>query len=196
MKSGFIKDKNKLVSTVLLGISAVLAVCILIKITAFLVTSVRTGMLVKKAVAQSKLGPGEVEKYFAKPKELAKQIKKKSFFALPPKPEPMVSGILGDEALMNGRWYKVGDKAGDVEILAIEPTQVKIKWQGSEKFLAPIATASPPVSRIPKQVRVKKEEPVKKQILEKKPEEKQTAPLPIKVDRESMIRKFRKRRGK
>jgi len=30
-------------------------------------------------------------------------------------------GIFGDEALINGKWYKAGDKVADAKILAVNP---------------------------------------------------------------------------
>jgi len=50
---------------------------------------------------------------------------------------------LGDEALINGKWYKIGDMVADAKIVAIEPAQVRIEWEGSEKSFAPIDASSP-----------------------------------------------------
>lgn len=147
MKAGFIKNKNEFTSAVLLGLSAVLAVCILIKVAGFFVTLARAGALVKKAVVQSKFDPNDLDKFLAKSRALADELKKKNLFVPPePKQHPVkqVSGILGNEALIKGKWYKVGDKIGDAEIVAIEPAQVKIKWDGKEKYFAPIRAASAP----------------------------------------------------
>ncbi len=55
-----------------------------------------------------------------------------------------MSGILGDEVLINGKWYKAGDKVGDAKIVAIEAAQVRIEWEGKEKIFAPISAASAP----------------------------------------------------
>jgi hypothetical protein len=48
---------------------------------------------------------------------------------------------MGNEALINDKWYKAGDKIGDARIVAVEPTQVKIEWDGSTKYFAPLASA-------------------------------------------------------
>ena len=139
MKITFIKNKNELVVVVLLGLSAFFGLVILIKTGGFLVTSFREGMLIKKAIAQSSLDPNDAEKYFANSKALAEELKKKNIFELPkPNPGGNISGILGDEILINGRWCKVGDKVEDAEILAIEPTQVKIRWNGQETYFSPM----------------------------------------------------------
>ena len=50
-------------------------------------------------------------------------------------------GILGHEALINGKWYKVGDSVGEAKIVAIEPTKVRIAWNGQEKEFSPIGSS-------------------------------------------------------
>ena len=165
MKAEFIKNKKEFISAVLLGLSAVLAVCILIKVAGFFVTSVRAGTLVKKAVIQSKFDPNDSEKFLAKSRALADELKKKNLFVPPePKKHPVkqVSGILGNEALIKSKWYKVGDKIGDAEIVAIEPVRVKIKWDGKEKYFAPIGSASVP------EPKKKPRKPVKAKVKNKK----------------------------
>lgn len=142
------KNKKEIVSVGLLGVSAVMVVLIAIKVTAFIAAPARAEDSVKKAVALSKLDNEEVEKHLAKSKEIADQLKKYNLFAPPPpKKHPVneVFGILGDEALINGKWYKTGAKVGDATIVAIEPTLVRIEWDGNEKTFLPIDTkgASP-----------------------------------------------------
>jgi hypothetical protein len=49
-----------------------------------------------------------------------------------------VLGIMGSEALIGDRWYKVGDKIADAKVVAIEPAQVRIEWEGNVTSFAPI----------------------------------------------------------
>ncbi|MHC4461173.1 MAG: hypothetical protein ACYS30_07025 [Planctomycetota bacterium] len=145
MKLDYIKEKKELVSTVLLGISALFGLLILIKVTGFFMASTKAEELVKRVVAQNNVDANDMEKYLAESKAIADELKKKNLFAPPPPkkhPVNQVSGILGDEVLINGKWYKVGDKVGDAKIVAIEPTQVRIEWDGKEKVFAPISAAS------------------------------------------------------
>ncbi|MHC4396097.1 MAG: hypothetical protein ACYS1A_10635 [Planctomycetota bacterium] len=148
MKLDYLKDKKEFISVVLLGVSAVLAVCILVDITGFFVASARAGNLVKNAVAQTKPDKDQMDKYFAKSREMAEQLKKKNLFVQPPpkqQPIKQVLGILGNEVLINGKWYKVGDMVKDAKIVAVEPAQIKIEWDGKKITLAPIsATGSSP----------------------------------------------------
>ena len=70
-------------------------------------------------------------------------LKKNNLFAPPATkqcPVNEVIGILGNQALINGQWYKVGDTVADAKILAIEPTKVKVVWNGQEKEFTPIGS--------------------------------------------------------
>ncbi len=141
MKLNYLKEKKESVSVVLLGVSVLLGIMILVKVRGFFVTSAWAEEVVKRAFVQSKPDANDMEKYFAKSKAIADELKKKNLFAPPtPKKHPVsqVLGILGSEALINGKWYKVGDKVGDAKVVAIEPALVRIEWNGKEKTFAPM----------------------------------------------------------
>ncbi len=62
----------------------------------------------------------------------------KSMFAPPKKVQmPTCVAVLGNEALINDKWYKVGSTAGGAEIVAINPESVTILWEGKEHILVP-----------------------------------------------------------
>jgi hypothetical protein len=160
MKVDYLKDRKELVSLVLLGLSAVLAVVILVRIASFFVTSARAERLIADAAAMTKADPNDSEKYFAKAKEMAEELKKKNLFAPPPKKENPVKGVNGiilPKALINGKWHKVGDKIGDAEILEIKPTFVKIKWEGKEKVYRVFDFKSPDKPKKEEKVVTKRE---------------------------------------
>lgn len=143
MKLDYLKEKGHLVPFALLGVSALLAVLTLVKVVDFFVTSSRAGSLVRKAVEQSK-SDDDVEKHLAKGKAMVDELKMRNLFVpRPPRRNPVsvVLGILGDEALINGKWYKAGDSVGDAKVVAIEPTRVRIEWDGKETVFAPITAA-------------------------------------------------------
>lgn len=48
-----------------------------------------------------------------------------------------VLGILGDEALINGKWYKAGDAVADAKIVAVQPTRITIERAGEQSTLIP-----------------------------------------------------------
>jgi len=142
MQDNYLKDK--FVVIVLLGVSVFLGIMILVKVRGFFVASAWAENVVKRAVAQTKPDANDVEEYLAKSKAIADELKKKNLFAPPtPKQHPVsqVLGILGSEALINGKWYKVGDKVGDAKVVAIEPALVRIEWDGREKTFAPMQAA-------------------------------------------------------
>ena len=142
MKLDYLKEKKEFVSVVLLVVSAFLAVLILVKVTGFFTAPAKAELLVKKAVAQNNTDVNDMDKYFAKYKALANELKKNNLFAPPPpKQHPVkeVWGIFGNEVLIGkDKWYKVGDKVGDAKIVAIGPTKVTIEWDGKEKTFSPI----------------------------------------------------------
>jgi hypothetical protein len=89
--------------------------------------------------------PADAQAQITADKSVAANLKKKNLF-LPPEPprNPVteVAGILGSEALINGRWYKAGAKVGEGKnaalIVAIEPTKVRVRWDGKETEFLPI----------------------------------------------------------
>jgi hypothetical protein len=146
MKLDYLKEKKELVSVLLLGASAFLAVLILVKVTGFFAASAKAESLVKKAVAQNDTDAKDMDKYFAKYKVLADALKKNNLFVPPaPKQHPVkeVWGIFGNEVLIKDKWYKVGDMVGDAKIVAIGPTQATIEWDGKEEVFAPINATGP-----------------------------------------------------
>ncbi len=145
MRQDFLKKGQQYLSAALFAFAAVLAVCIFVRLIGFYTTKARAERLVGQEAARGKLDPNEMDKFIAKTKELAEELKKKSLFAPALKeeghPVKAVTGIFGDEALVNGKWYKVGDKIADAEIISIGATEVKIRWNGNVKSFAPIAAA-------------------------------------------------------
>ncbi len=185
MQHNYLKDK--FVVIVLLGVSVFLGIMILVKVRGFFVASAWAENVVKRAVAQTKPDANDVEEYLAKSKAIADELKKKNLFAPPtPKKHPVsqVSGILGDEVLINGKWYKVGDKVGDAKIVAIEPTQIKIEWEGKEKVFAPISAASAPEPKKVVEKAVVKEKTEQKKVAAptEKPVEERVAAAPAEED--------------
>jgi len=137
----YLKEKKELVSVVLLGVSVVMAVSILLKVTGFFTASAKAENIVKTAIALNTEGAHDIDKYFAKYKKLADALKKNNLFAPPPpKQHPVseITGILGNEVIISDKLYKVGDKVGDAKIVAIEATQVTIEWEGKTKTFSPM----------------------------------------------------------
>jgi hypothetical protein len=133
--------KKEVIPLVLLGASAVCAVLILVKTTSFFAASAKAENLLKRAAAQNGSNDKGTKDVVAKSCAIADDLKKANLFSPPvPKQHPVtsVSGILGDEALIGGKWYKAGDRVQDARIVAVEATQVRIEWEGREKTFAPL----------------------------------------------------------
>jgi len=153
MKLNYLKQKNKSVSTFLLSLSVLLCVLILIAMGGFLVTVARAKIMVSQAIERNEPNTEKTEEYLAASREVVDELKDKNLFAPPPpkkNPVTQVSGTMGDEVRINGRWYKVGEKVGDATIVSIEPTKVTVEWDGREQVFDPIDSASSPNS--PQQV--------------------------------------------
>jgi hypothetical protein len=136
--------KKEVIPLVLLGASAVCAVLILVKTTSFFAASAKAETLVKRAAAQNGSNEKEIKEVVAKSCAVADDLKKANLFSPPaPKRHPVTSvlGILGDEVLIGSKWYKAGDKVQDARIVAVEATQIRVEWEGTEKIFAPLQTA-------------------------------------------------------
>jgi len=146
-------DKG-LISIVLLAVSAVLGVVITVRAAGFVSECARAEKLVSNAVAFSKSDANETAKYSGALKEKADELKKKNLFSPPPakarNPVSQVTGILGSEALINGRWYKAGETIGEAKLVAIEPTCVRVEWEGRQSVFAPLSAVTSSDTEKPK----------------------------------------------
>jgi len=130
-------------ATVLLAIAALLGALALYTTAECFVTTATAELAVARAANSSATEPNAVQEHSTRAKSVADALKKKNLFTpTPPKENPVkeVMGILGSEALINGKWHKAGDSVGDAKILAIEPTKVRVSWNGQEKEFAPMAS--------------------------------------------------------
>lgn len=127
---------------ILLAVALLLGALVLWRVAGFLVAAREAqGMAVRVATA-GQADTGALDGPLAQAKASAEELRKRNLFvASAPRQHPVseVIGILGNEALINGQWYKAGDSIADAKVLAVEPTKVRIAWDGQEKDFAPIA---------------------------------------------------------
>ena len=100
-------------------------------------------------LAQGERDPNRLKQSLGEAKKTADTLKQNNLFVkTPPKQHPVkqVEGILGSEAFIAGKWYKVGDKIADAKIVTISATKVEIEWDGKKTSFSPIgaASSSPP----------------------------------------------------
>lgn len=145
MKTEFSREKTDFYAKVLAATTILLGALTFLRVAGFLASSAEARGVAAKLVADA-TGSGaapDMGKLLAAGRTSAEELKKKSLFVkTPPRQHPIseVLGILGDEALINGKWCKVGESVGDAKIVAIEPTKVKVVWDGQEKEFTPIGS--------------------------------------------------------
>lgn len=133
------KKKANSAATVLLAVAALLGALVLYEVAEFLMTTAQAELAVARATATD--APNDVNAPLTEAKSTAEALKKDNLFVPPPpkqNPVKEVLGILGDEALINGKWYKAGDTVGEAKILAVESTKIKVSWNGQETEFAPL----------------------------------------------------------
>ena len=144
MNAKFDRDKIEPLAKILFAVAVLLGALTFVRVAGFLVSS-STAKALAIRTDPSEMGAVDLAGLLAQARVSAEQLKKKNLFVLsPPKQHPIkeVLGILGDEVLVNGKWYKVDDSVGEAKIVAIEPTKVRIAWNGQEKDFSPIGASS------------------------------------------------------
>lgn len=144
MRNGHNKTSRDIAPMALLGVSVLLGITIVVEVASFFTASAGASNLLARATTTSKPADNEIDKHLAEAKSAADKLKKSNLFIpAPAKENPVkeVIGILGNEALINGKWCKAGDSIGDAKVVAIEPTQVRVAWNGQESTFTPITAA-------------------------------------------------------
>ena len=125
----------------LLAAAALLGIFTVAKVAGFCVQ--RGRMQALGSLAQN--DPNRLKQSLGEAKKTVAALKQNNLFIkAPPKQNPVrqVEGILGGEALIGGKWYKVGDKIADAKIIAIAATQVEVEWDGRKTSFSPMASVS------------------------------------------------------
>jgi hypothetical protein len=152
MPIGAIHRNRDRVSWGLLVAAALLGAFTVAKVAAFCVQRGRMQALGTLVVGAG--DPNRLKQSLGEAKKTVASLKQNNLFVkAPPKQNPIkqVEGILGQEALIGGKWYKAGDKVADAKIVAIMATQVEVEWDGKKTSFTPMASASagPPAPPAP-----------------------------------------------
>lgn len=143
MQGSVIHNNRDRLSWGLLAAAALLGVFTVAKVAGFCVQCGRIQAL--GTLAGSAGDPNRLKQSLGAAKKTVDSLKQNNLFVkAPPKQNPVkqVEGILGGEALIGGKWYKVGDKVADARIVAIAATQVEVEWDGKKTSFSPIASVS------------------------------------------------------
>ena len=137
MNFNYIKNKEKYFSKALLLLSLLLIALLVFKVAAFGIGSILLPDKINTAVTASTEKAQGDEEDKTKNNEAVEKLKQKNMFTPPaPKPvPPACSGVLGDEVIINGKGYKVGQEVGGAKIVAITPNEVTILWEEKEMKL-------------------------------------------------------------
>jgi hypothetical protein len=145
MKTVFHRSTTEPLAKILFTVAVLLGVVTLLKLAGFVMTSREAEGTTFGVAAPNGVDANGLDEPVARAQAFVEELKKKNLFVVPaPRQHPVreVLGILGSEALIDGKWYKVGDSVQGAKIVAIEPTRVRIVWDGQEKQFAPIGVDS------------------------------------------------------
>ena len=140
-------DKPELIALGLKLASTVLAVAIVIELIAAFAGASHARRTIKTAISLGANDPNALQAHLTQQQEVADALKQKNMFMATPQPAPpKVTGILGDSALINGKWCKAGETHGDTKIISVDVTEAKVEWQGKEMTLTLVKfpSAAPP----------------------------------------------------
>jgi hypothetical protein len=92
------------------------------------------------SLSQTDPNEAELKAYVAKDQNVMEAMKAENLFVkAPPKTNPVTDvDIIGHEALINGKLFKVGDKVGDAKVTAITARGVTVEWNGASTTFSPI----------------------------------------------------------
>ncbi|MBN2588845.1 MAG: hypothetical protein JXA96_03205 [Sedimentisphaerales bacterium] len=149
-----LKEKQELVSVVLLGGAAILVVLTCIWITKYFLLSTETENIILNAIKQSKRTQAEVDNVIADTDEFVQSLIMNNLFAPPAlqntdiqrvnpvNPIREITAILDKSAYINDDWYSVGDSipgtGGSARIVAIETNYVTVEFNGTSQNLYPL----------------------------------------------------------
>lgn len=133
------RTNHKIISSVLASVCAVLLVLTFMKVVSFAADSASTTRLVRQITGEENPQDDKLEKYLAERKEMSAALKQRNLFVPSARPkQPVCYGILGDKALMNEHWHRVGDTVDGAKIIEIGPEAVTVQWQDEKMELKPI----------------------------------------------------------
>lgn len=127
-----------------LGIAILMGVLALSKVTTVFVLGSSAKAKVSAAFEASKKTAGLDEYRKHAQTEVTNVTTKNPFAPEAAKPmPPQFSGIMGNEVLYNGQWYKVGQEVAGAKILKIDPAYVMVNFQGKDTPVVPEDKADP-----------------------------------------------------
>ncbi len=144
------RHPSGMLSLAMLAAAVLLAAASVGKVIHVFVVTSRLEEATRKNGISAAPSQDQVDKALAADRTVAAELKAARLFVPQQRrqnPVQEVYAILGDEVLINGRWYKAGDKVQDANVVLVEPTHVVVEWDGQRRNLYPIqATVVPDAS--------------------------------------------------
>ena len=143
-------NKNKKIFWALFACVILFAGMLFARMMGFLVTSAATEQMFEQNVA---LNNQDTKEYTLEDdsQRIAQELIENNMF-MPTEqrdcPIKDVNGIMGNEVLIWGQWYKVGDTVADAIILEVGTSYAKVKWRDSIRTLE-LSSEIPAVARQP-----------------------------------------------
>ena len=174
MISEFVKTRIVYVARALMIVTAVLVYVTVRKVNAFVLDVDSIPKRIQKAMSPGSDDAESLKKLKALYTEAANILKKKSLFSppIPEKKNPVskIDAVLGKEALINGKFYKAGDKIGDAKIISVLAKSVMILWNEKEISIHPFThTAKITVTKSKSKTTPKRDSKTKQVVVKAKP---------------------------
>jgi len=144
----FTKQDERVVLALLRVLTVFFAVCICTKVWTSVATVGAARAVAAAALRAGMSTPGTTQEVSPDGGAVEQLPERELPVPATPRQAPMleVTGLLGDEALVNGHWCRVGDRMGEARILAVEATQVRVLWEGQTLTYSPAESGRPPSS--------------------------------------------------
>ena len=137
------ENSIRFLPAILVAMSLTLAAVTCGKVIIFKTQSNRISANIEAAIGAGEINDEKMKNIQGRFTTAAANLKKKSIFAPPPKakanPIKRVDAIMGDEALISSKWYKVGQSIGEAKIVTIGFAEITVMWNGKETKLSPIS---------------------------------------------------------
>lgn len=173
MKTDFVKTRVVYVVRTLLILTAVLGYVMVRKVNAFVSNVDSIPERIEKVMSAGSDDGGKLKELKAPYTEAANRLKKKSLFSPPvskkKNPVSIIDAVLGNEALIKGKFYKAGDKIGDAKIVSVSPKSVMILWNGKEISIHPFTHTAKLEKKKSKSKTTKKSSEAKQVVVKDKP---------------------------
>lgn len=173
MKTDFVKTRIVYVVRALLILTAVLVCVMVAKVNAFVSNVDSIPERIEKAISQGSDDVGKLKELKAPYTEAANSLKKKNLFTPPtPKkknPVSIIDAVLGNEALIKGKFYKAGDKIGDAQIISVSAKSVMIRWNDKEISIHPFTHTAKISEKKSKSKTTKKSSEAKQVVVKDRP---------------------------